>query len=62
MRKIVLNISELEYEKFRLEAIREQKSIQEVLRDRVFYKTFHEDILQSYSDWISHELQELARE
>ena len=56
MKKIVLNISDLEYEKFRFEAIHEKKSIQDILKDRIFYKPFHEDVLESYDAWMNDQL------
>jgi hypothetical protein len=56
MKKIVLNISDLEYEKFRFEAIHEKKSIQDILKDRIFHKPFHEDVLESYDAWMNAQL------
>ena len=62
MKKIVLTISDLEYEKFRFEAIHEKKSIQDLLRDRIFYKPFHQEVLSSYDSWMNCQLTSILEE
>lgn len=56
MKKIVLNISDTEYEKFRFEAIHERKSVPDVLRDRVFTKPFHAEVEEAYDAWLQEQL------
>lgn len=62
MKKIVLNITDTDYEKFRFEAIHEQKSVHDVIRDRVFTKPFHEDVLEAYDAWIDAEIDKITNE
>jgi hypothetical protein len=50
MKKIVLNISDCEYEKFRFEAIHEKKSIQDVLKDRLFTKPFDSAVIEAFEE------------
>jgi len=56
MKKIILNVSDIEYEKFRLEAIHERKSLQKVICDRIFTKPFHEEVEKSCDEWIQNQL------
>lgn len=62
MKKIVLNISDFDYERFRFEAIHEKKSVQDVLRDRVFSKPFHEEVEEAFDAWMSENLNEIMNE
>lgn len=62
MKKVVLNINDLEYEKFRFEAIYEQKSIQEVIKDRLFTKPFSEEVLEAYEKSFQSSLNKLLEE
>jgi len=48
MKKIILNINDLDYEKFMFEALQEQKNIQEVIKARLFHKPFSEEVLEAY--------------
>ncbi len=61
MKKIILNISDATYEKLRFEAIAEQKSIPEVLHDRVFTKPFHEDIEEAFSQWMNEKIENIIK-
>lgn len=56
MKKIVLNISDLDYEKFRFEAMHQKKNIQDLIRERLFYKPFHTDVLDSYDLWLDEQI------
>lgn len=56
MKKIVLNISDTDYEKFRFEAIRERKSIPDILKDRLLSKPFHKEVEIAFDHWISENL------
>lgn len=62
MKKIVLNISEVEYEKFKFEAILERKSIQQLIRERIFFKPFCEEVDQAYDEWATEQLETLLKE
>ena len=62
MKKIVLNISDIEYEKFRFEAILEKKGVPEVIRDRLFHKPFHEEVEEAYDSWLSEQLTTIMNE
>ena len=62
MKKIVLNISDLEYERFRFEAIHERKSVPDVIKDRLFSKPFHPEVEEAYEDWMNANLNELLNE
>lgn len=59
MKILNLKISETHYEKFRLEAIKHHKSLEQVLRDRVFATPFEEDIEQAYSNWLEEKITQL---
>lgn len=59
MKKIVLNISDATYEKLRFEAMHEKKSVQEVIQDRIFYKPFHEDVLEAFENWMESEVDKI---
>jgi sulfatase maturation enzyme AslB (radical SAM superfamily) len=62
MKKIVLNISDSDYERFRFEAILEKKSVQDVLRERIFTKPFHEEVEEAFDAWMSENLNEILKE
>jgi len=62
MKKIVLNISDSSYEKFRFEAIHEKKSVNDIIRDRLFHKSFHKDVQEAFDAWLSENLNEILNE
>jgi len=62
MKKIVLNISDLDYEKFRFEAMHERKSVPDVLRDRLFSKPFHQEVEEAYDQWLTENLESMMNE
>lgn len=62
MKKIVLNISENTYEKFRFEAIDQKKSVQDIVTERLFFKPFSEDVEKALSDLIESELEKILGE
>jgi len=56
VKKVVLttlNISDCLYEKLRFEAIREGKSVQQVIADRLFQNPFHEEVEEAYDNWLN---------
>lgn len=62
MKKIMLNISDLEYEKFRFEAIHQNKSPSDIIRGRIFYLPFHEEVECAYDTWLTEQLNALMKE
>lgn len=62
MKKIVLNISDFDYERFRFEAIHERKSVQDVIRERLFTKEFHEEVVEAFDQWMSENLNAIMNE
>ena len=62
MRKIVLNISDSIYEKFRFEAIYEKKSIQHLLQERIMFKPFDKEVEKAYDNWMSQEIAKIIEE
>ena len=62
MKKIVLNISDINYEKFRFEAILERKSVSDVIRDRLFSKPFDNEVEEAFHAWMSEQLIEIFKE
>ena len=62
MKKIVLNISDCHFEKLRFEAIKNKKSIQDILIDRIFFKDFDEEVQESYENWLNQEFEKIIGE
>jgi hypothetical protein len=62
MKKIVLNISDFDYERFRFEAIHERKSVPDVLRERLFNKPFHEEVTEAFDQWMCDNLNEIMKD
>lgn len=56
MKKIVLNICDSTYEKLRNEAILEQKSVEDILRERIFYKPFSKEVESSFDQWLQEQI------
>lgn len=62
MKKIALTINDIDYEKFALESLKQKKSIQEVIKDRIFERPFDQEILQEVEKWMDHNFQSLLKE
>ena len=62
MKKIVLNITDMDYEKFRFEAINERKDVPEVIRERLFHKPFDQDVEEAYDAWLQEQLTKIMNE
>ena len=62
MKKIVLNISDVDYEKFRFEAIHERKDVREVIRSRLFHKPFDLEVEEAYDAWLQEQLIEIMND
>lgn len=59
MKKIVLNISDSTYEKFRFEAIYQRKSVQEVIANAITQNSFTPEVEDAYNEWIEKNIVEL---
>ncbi len=62
MKKIVLNISDITYEKIRFEAISEQKDISNLIAERIFHKPFSESVESAFESWMSKEIEKIMME
>ena len=59
MKKIVINISDVTYQKLQYESIRDKKSINEIISERIFFKPFSEEIQKALDEFISAEINKL---
>ncbi len=62
MKKIIVNLSDSLYEKFRLEALNEKKSIQHVIENRLRFKPFDKDVEEAFSNWMDKEFYKIINE
>lgn len=62
MKKIVLNISDSIYEKLRFEAMKEEKSVQQIIAERLMYKNFHKEVEEAFDKWIDQEVAKIIEE
>lgn len=62
MKKIVLNISDITYEKLRLEALSKNKDVQKVIIERLLERPFEKDIENSFNEWIEQEIKRIIGE
>ena len=65
MKKITVtsfNISDIQFEKMRFEAIHEQKDIKQVIIDRLFYKPFHPEVEEAYENWIENNINKIMND
>ena len=62
MKKVVLNISDIDYEKFKYEALWEKKSIHDVIRERIFFKPFCAEVEEAYDEWATKQLEAIMNE
>lgn len=62
MKKIIINISDCIYEKLRFEAMKNKKSIEDILKDRILFKEFDEEVLECYENWLDQEMQKILGE
>ncbi len=60
MKKIILNISDSVYEKFRFEALHEKKSIHDMIGIRLAHKPFDEEVEKAFSMWMSEEISRIV--
>ncbi len=59
MKKIFINISDSTYEKFRLEAIQQQKDIPTIISERIMNKPFSREVEESFQEWINKEVNKI---
>jgi hypothetical protein len=62
VKKIVLNISDLNFEKFRYESIEQKKSINEILIERIFHKPFSENVENALEKFLESEIEQLLKD
>ena len=62
MKKVVLNISDVDYEKFKFEAMIEKKNVFELLKERLFLKPFSEETNNYFDQWLHIELNKIINE
>ncbi len=60
MKKVIINISESTYEKLRFESIEEKKSIEDILKERIFYKNFSENVEKAWIELMNEKLETLV--
>ena len=62
MKKIVISISDFQYEKFRLEAIELEKDVGSVIQERIMERPFSKEILDSLDKWMFESINAIANE
>lgn len=59
MKKVVINISDCDFEKIRFEAIEKKKSVQDVIKDRILEKEFSPDVITAFNQLMETQLKEI---
>jgi len=62
MKKLVLNISDSDYEKLKFEAIHERKGIAQLIKERVWFKPFHPEVIEAYENYMEQEIERILNE
>ena len=62
MKKVILHISEVLYERLRFEAMQEEKSIPQVIYERILHKKFSDDVEQAFQENLQNEFNKLLEE
>lgn len=62
MKKIVVNISDYSYEKLRLQAILERKSVSKIIADRITKDGFSAEVEEAFDIKFKIELNKILRE
>ena len=55
-------MSDSSYEKLKIEAMTEDKSLSQVMQERIFYKGFSDQTLREFDNWLTHKILNLIRE
>ena len=61
MKKIILNINDCIYEKFRFEAIEQRKSVPEVIAQAITQKVFTPSIEEAYNEWLERNILQMMQ-
>ncbi len=59
MKKLILDISDYNYEQFRFEAMKEKKSILQIIRERILFKPFDDDVEKALNDLLNEKIKEI---
>lgn len=59
MRKIVLNISDVIFEKLRFEAMEKQVDIKSIIQERLLEKPFSNSVEEAYDNFINQEYERM---
>lgn len=62
MKKIVVNLSDLHVEKLRFEAMEEKKDLQQVIKDRIFFKEFSPTVEEAFNDFMEDSVKNLLKD
>lgn len=62
MKKIIVNINENIYEKLRIEAIIQNVDISTIIRERILYKPFDEEVEETFDDFLDDEIKKIFGE
>jgi hypothetical protein len=60
MKKIVVNVPDTLFEKYRFEAIEEEKSVEQVLKAWINSKPFSETVEEAFQDFMEQSLRKLT--
>lgn len=62
MKKIVINLGDFTFEKLRLESVMQEKSVSQVIEERIYHKPFSEEVLKEYDKWLTNTIEKLIKE
>lgn len=62
MKKFILNISDIDFERLRLEALEKRCDIATIVKDRMFAEPFSDIVEQTIDRWISDGVGQMLRE
>ena len=62
MKRFVVRISEMDYERIRFEALLEKKSIRDILKERLFFKPFSESVHEAIGSLIEKKIHKILQE
>ena len=61
MKTVVLNISDSDLGKLRFEAIHEKKSVNQIIKERIWEKPFHPEVLEAFDAWMEEQLLDMMK-
>lgn len=59
MKRLMVNISDMTYEKLRFEAIQQKKSIEHLIAERIFFKPFSLEVEKAVDDLMTKQIKEI---